>query len=137
MRVLVVDDGTDAADSLALILKMWGHEVQVAYDGPTGLEAALATSPEVIILDIALAGLNGWDIAARLRGMPGFDQTLLLAMSGFAQESDVQQSRAAGFDQHLVKPCDLDELRRVLEARHKPPAQGGELADIATAADVA
>jgi PAS domain S-box-containing protein len=113
-RVLLVDDNEDGAESLAMLLKAWGHEVTVAYTGAAALEAAQAQRPEVILLDIGLPGIDGYEVARRLRQQAGLEQTRLIAVTGYGQENDRLRSRAAGFDYHLVKPLDLSVLRELL-----------------------
>jgi PAS domain S-box-containing protein len=113
-RVLVIDDNVDAAESLALLLRVSGHEVRTAHDGPAGLEAALAFRPEVVLLDIGLPGMNGYEVARRLRAAAELREVLLVALTGYGQEEDRRRSREAGFDRHLVKPAAPDELVAVL-----------------------
>jgi CheY-like chemotaxis protein len=114
-RVLVVDDNVDAAVSLARVLERHeGQEVRVAHDGPSALEAAEAFRPEVVLLDIGLPGMDGHEVARRLRGRPEFERALIVALTGWGQESDRRRSGEAGFDHHLVKPVDPDELRGLL-----------------------
>jgi two-component system, sensor histidine kinase len=112
LRILVVDDLRDAADSLALLLKLLGHDVCAVYDGPTALRTAASFRPDVVLLDLGLPGMDGYEVARRLRGQVG----LLVAATGFGQEEDRRRCREAGFDRFLLKPLDLDELRRVLAA---------------------
>ena len=119
-RVLVVDDSRDSAESLALLLELKGHEVRVALDGPAALEAARGFLPEIVLLDIGLPGMDGYEVARRLRaGRDGIDGEgmLLVALTGYGQDEDRRRSREAGFDHHLVKPVDFDELARVLGVR--------------------
>jgi CheY-like chemotaxis protein len=112
--VLVVDDQADLARSLARLLKAWGHEVHSAHDGPAALEAAQTHRPEVVLLDVGLPGMDGYEVARRLRGQ--WDGGLrIVALTGYGQEEDRLRSRAAGFDDHLVKPVDPDDLSRVIE----------------------
>jgi PAS domain S-box-containing protein len=114
-RILVVDDNVNAADSLGRLLsRFWGQEVRVAYDGPAALEVARSFRPEVVLLDIGLPGMDGCEVARRLRGEQGLADALLVAVTGWGQESDREMSRAAGFDHHLVKPVELEMLREVL-----------------------
>ena len=115
-RVLVVDDNRDGAESLAMMLRLWGHEVSVAYDGLAGLELAKADPPAVIVLDIGLPGLDGYEAARRLRAEPATADALLIALTGYGQEEDRRRARAAGFDHHLVKPVDHGALQAVLAA---------------------
>jgi CheY-like chemotaxis protein/nitrogen-specific signal transduction histidine kinase len=112
-RVLVVDDQADAARSLARLLKAWGHEVDVAHDGPAALEAARVHAPELVLLDIGLPGMDGHEVARRLR-VNARNGLQLIALTGYGQEEDRSRSREAGFNDHLVKPVDTKELRRIL-----------------------
>jgi two-component system CheB/CheR fusion protein len=114
MRILIADDCPDNRDSLALLLRAWGFEVLVAADGISALEAFRTFAPHAAILDIAMPGLDGWDVARQVRG--GDSTVLLIALSGHAREQDVEQSRLAGFDVHLVKPVEPSEIRRLLES---------------------
>jgi signal transduction histidine kinase/DNA-binding response OmpR family regulator len=113
-RVLVVDDSTDAAESLALLLRLSRCEVRSAHDGPAALEAAETFRPEVIILDIGLPGMNGYEVARRLRARAATRDTLLIAMTGYGQKEDRLQSEQAGIDHHLVKPVDFAILQDIL-----------------------
>ncbi|MEW4570319.1 PAS domain S-box protein [Tautonia sp. JC769] len=114
-RILIVDDNADAANVLAKLLGwVYGQEVRVAHDGPAGLEAAEALRPEVILLDIGLPGMDGHEVARRLRGRPETGRATLVALTGWGQESDRRRSREAGFDHHLVKPVDPDDLIELL-----------------------
>jgi two-component system, sensor histidine kinase len=105
-RILVVDDNTDSADSLSLLLAAWGHCVAKAYTGADGMEAALAEPPDLAILDIGLPDMTGFDLAQRLRAAPQTAHTVLVALSGWGQIVDRQRSAQAGFAHHLVKPAD-------------------------------
>ncbi len=113
-RLLVVDDNTDAAQTLAQWLTLDGHTVFVAHDGPSALAIAEREDIDSFILDIGLPGMNGYELAQRLRGMPRYTGALLIALTGYGQESDRRQSAAAGFNHHLVKPADPDVLRTLL-----------------------
>lgn len=115
-RILIVDGDADAADSLAMLLKLEGHEVEVAYSALSGLEAALRVVPDIVLLEIQLPWMNGHEMVRRLRANPALRATRLLALSGLAQPEDREQARAAGFDRHLMKPVDPEELERVLAA---------------------
>jgi PAS domain S-box-containing protein len=115
-RVLLVEDRRDVADSLALLLGARGHEVRVAYDGPEALEAAGAFRPDAVLLDIGLPGLDGLEVARRLRQEPGLEGVLLVTLSGYGTEEDHRRSRESGCDAHLVKPVDPDVLFGVLAA---------------------
>ncbi len=113
-RVLVVDDNADAADTVAMMLRLDGHQVEVAYDGLSGLAAAEELQPEVAILDLGLPGLNGFELASRLRGMQGLQRLELIALTGYGQQRDMAAAKDAGFDHHLTKPASADELSRLL-----------------------
>jgi PAS domain S-box-containing protein len=113
-RVLVVDDNADAAGSLALLLRLWGHEVRVAHDGLEAVRVAEEFVPEILLLDIGLPGLNGYEVAKRLRHSPRLARAVLVALTGYGQEEDRSRSREAGLDQHLVKPVEPDRLQRLL-----------------------
>ena len=115
-RVMVVDDNVDAAQSLAMLLRMTGHDVHMAYDGPSALAAALAVRPDVMLLDIGLPGLSGYEVATRIREHATLKNIALIALTGYGQEADRQSSRDAGFDHHLVKPADFGEVQRILAA---------------------
>src|SRR5262249_50697411 len=105
-RVLVVDDNVDAADSLTLLLRLYGHDVRTVHDGFAALEAARTFRPEIVLLDIGLPGMDGYEVARRLRNNGDGYPFVLAAISGYGQERDLARSRQAGFDQHLVKPID-------------------------------
>ena len=115
-RVLVVDDNEDAAASLAALLRMSGYQVFMAPDGREALRQASAHPPDVILLDIGLPDLDGCEVARRLRMTPGLERTRLVAMTGYAQEEHRRATQEAGFDAHLVKPVDPDELVKAIEA---------------------
>jgi CheY-like chemotaxis protein/two-component sensor histidine kinase len=105
-RILVVDDNEDAADCLALLLKMQGHDVRTAHDGLDAVEAAIAFEPDAVLLDIGLPKLNGYEAGARIRALPFGDRVLLVALTGWGRDSDRDRATDAGFDAHLVKPAD-------------------------------
>jgi CheY-like chemotaxis protein len=113
-RILVVDDNRDAADSLALLLRLAGQEVRVAYDGPAALAVAAEFRPALAFLDIGMPGMDGYELAGRLRRVADLRGLTLVALTGWGQEEDRRRSRAAGFDQHLTKPVELAALRAVL-----------------------
>jgi len=116
-RVLVVDDNVDAAVTLAEGVALDGHEVRIAHDGPSALEQARAFSPEVVLLDIGLPAMDGYEVVRRLRELPQARGALIVALTGFGQQSDRQRALAAGFDEHLVKPVELDTVTAVLRRR--------------------
>jgi signal transduction histidine kinase len=109
-RVLVVDDNVDAADTLATLVRLSGHEVRTAYDGPAALVAAQEYRPEVVLLDIGLPGLDGYEVARRLRCQTEGEHVLIAAVTGYGQDQDRSRSQQAGFDAHLVKPVELAAL---------------------------
>ena len=115
-RVLIVDDNVDSVRTLARLLEMFGHEVELAYDGPTGLAAALALRPDVVLLDIGLPGLTGFEVAEQIRQHPALKKMVLVALTGYGQDTDRQLSQDAGFDHHLTKPADFTEVQRILSA---------------------
>ena len=127
-RVLVVDDNLDAAESLALLLRLRGHEVREAHDGAAAVEAAAAFRPDAVLLDIGLPGLNGYEAARRMREEPWSREAVFVAVTGWGQDADKRRSREAGIDHHLTKPVDvarLDELIEVGPGRAgDPPAAG-------------
>ena len=120
-RVLVVDDNMDAADMLVMMLQMSGHEVQAAYFGQTALEIAVEYQPDVVLLDIGLPDMDGYEVARHLRQQPQTKDVWLIAMTGYGQDSDRQRSQEAGFDHHLVKPVDPEKLQDLLATRAKQP----------------
>ena len=119
LKVLVVDDNVDAARSLAVLLEMCGHQVTLAYDGPSATQAALAYQPDVVLLDIGLPGLDGYQVAQWIRQQDSLKDVLLVAVTGYGQDSDRQHSKDVGFDHHLVKPVDFDEVERLLASDPK------------------
>lgn len=114
LRVLVVDDNEDVAETLAMLLTELGHEVQVVNDGPQALTAVSQFRPELIFLDIGLPGMTGYEVAQQIRTLPNGDTPVIVALSGYGQESDQLRSLAAGFDHHLVKPAGLEVLEPLL-----------------------
>ena len=114
LRILVVDDNLDAADSLGMVLRMMGHDVETAHDGLEAVGAATAFRPDVILLDIGLPKLDGYEVARRIREQDGGAEVVLVALTGWGQEEDRQRSREAGFDLHLTKPVDFKALQKLL-----------------------
>jgi DNA-binding response OmpR family regulator len=112
--VLVVDDNRDAADSLAMILEMNGHKIQVANDGEQALNAADEFCPQVVFLDIGMPGKNGYEVARELRQSAAASQAVLVALTGWGAESDLARSREAGFDHHLTKPAEMSAVEQLL-----------------------
>jgi PAS domain S-box-containing protein len=114
LRILVVDDNRDSAASLAMLLRLSEHEVDTAHDGAQALEAIERDAPDVVLLDIGMPLLNGYEVCRRVRERPGTKQPLLVALTGWGQEDDRRRSREAGFDHHLVKPVRYDALVELL-----------------------
>ncbi len=119
-RILVVDDNHAAADMLAALLEIDGHEVCAAYDGETGIQQALQQHPQVILLDIRMPGMNGFEVARRLREIPQLETTVLVAMTGLSQQKDIERSLQNGFDRHLVKPINPADLQGLLDDLPEP-----------------
>lgn len=112
-RVLVVDDNVEAADSLAELIELFGHTAEVAHDGPTALAKARLNPPDVVLCDIGLPGMSGYDVARALRASP-LGPIKLVAVSGHAMPEDVARAAEAGFDVHIAKPPNPDELARTI-----------------------
>jgi CheY-like chemotaxis protein/two-component sensor histidine kinase len=124
-RILVVDDNMDSAHTLAKLLSRQGHDVRTVYDGPAAIEAARGHQPEFVLLDIGLPGMDGYQVAARLRQEN--EGSILIALSGYGQESDRERSREAGFHYHLVKPVEHGRLAELLaNAQTRGPARESE-----------
>jgi CheY-like chemotaxis protein len=115
LRVLVVDDDPDAVGTLALVLNLWCYEVRTAADGASALEAARIFLPDVVLMDVGMPGLDGWEAARRLREEPGMRDALFVALTGFGLDADRRRSCEVGFDHHLVKPVESEMLLRLLE----------------------
>jgi CheY-like chemotaxis protein len=109
-----VDDNHDAATSLARLLQLHGHEVQVAYDGPTALKTASFMRPEMMFLDIGMPGMDGYEVARRIRQTPGLENVVLAALTGWGQQEDRRRTAEAGFDHHLVKPVESTEIEKLV-----------------------
>jgi len=121
-RVLVVDDNTDAADSLRLVLDLQGHETEVAYDPTSALLAVERFAPDCVLLDIGLPDIDGYETARRIRALPGGDRMHLIAVTGWGQQEDKQRARAAGFDAHLTKPVELAAVSALLAEKSRTAA---------------
>ena len=113
-RVLVVDDNQDAADSLAMLLGVRGEEVRIAYDGAKALEVERDFRPDVVLLDIGLPAVSGYDVAERIRQKRG-DKVLIVAITGWGQEKDLRRAEDAGIDHHFTKPVDFEALVALIE----------------------
>lgn len=113
-RVLVVEDNVDAADALAILLELLGHHVDTVHDGLAALEALAVGLPDVMIVDIGLPGIDGFEVARRVRRLPGDADLRPVALTGHGRADDVTQARAAAFDHHLTKPVEIDALERLV-----------------------
>jgi PAS domain S-box-containing protein len=120
-RILIVDDNRDSADSLVALLRVMGHEAHPAYDGAQGLEVARSLRPDVMLLDVGMPKVDGYEACRRVRAEPWGRDVLMVALTGWGQEEDRRRSEQAGFDRHLVKPVDHQVLMRLLESR--PPRE--------------
>jgi CheY-like chemotaxis protein len=127
LRVLVADDNHDGADSLALLVQLWGHRPVVAYDGASALGKALDAPPDAALVDIGMPGLDGCEVARRLRQTPGLEKSLLVALTGHAREEDRRRCLAAGFDHFLTKPYEPAALEQLLARAAAVIAQSREL----------
>jgi two-component system CheB/CheR fusion protein len=119
-RVLVVDDNVDAANMIAMMLQHFGHQTETVYSAQSALEMAVEYRPDFVVLDIGLPGMDGYEVARRLRQFPELKDMRLIAATGYGQDVDRQRSEEAGFDYHLVKPIDPEKLQTVLEMLGKP-----------------
>jgi len=115
-RIVIVDDNADAREMLRILLGLAGHEVYEADDGPRGVEMIQATSPEVALVDVGLPGFDGYEVARRIRSASNGGDIFMVALTGYAQPEDRAQALRAGFDMHLVKPIDRNDLVAVLSA---------------------
>ncbi|SOE73823.1 PAS/PAC sensor hybrid histidine kinase [Burkholderia sp. OK233] len=130
LRILLVDDNRDSADSLAMLLELKGHEVRIAYDGPQALAVAPRLAPHLALIDLAMPKMDGYATLEALRAMPALADTVFAAMTGFGHASDRERTRSAGFDTHLVKPVELALFEALLEQaearrrQHRPALDG-------------
>jgi CheY-like chemotaxis protein len=115
LRILVVDDHVDGAQTLAQLLRMFGHEVRVAHDGPEALEAAAGFRPQVVLQDIGLPGMDGYEVAQRMRAQPELEGVVLVALTGHGSAGDRNRAQEAGFTAYFIKPVDLEALGQFLE----------------------
>ena len=113
-RVLIIDDDADSAEALALLAQSWGHQVAIAHDGPGALALAESFAPESVLVDIGLPGMDGYELARRLREQPRYRDLVLVALTGYGREQDRSAAHAAGFDDHLVKPAEIEALEGIL-----------------------
>jgi CheY-like chemotaxis protein len=113
-RILVADDNTDSAGSMAMILRILGHDARTAHDGLQVVEVATTFRPDVILLDIGMPELDGYEVCRRIRGEPWGSEISIIALTGWGGEEDRKRSLEAGFDHHLVKPVDPIEVEKLL-----------------------
>lgn len=125
LRILVVDDNYDAAESMTVLLGLFGNEVEMRHDGIAAVEAFTAFKPNVILLDISLPGLDGYGAAEQIRRLPGGAAVALVAMTGHGGAGDMRRSAAAGFDKHLVKPVQPNTLIELLSSIAQAAASPG------------
>jgi CheY-like chemotaxis protein len=118
-HVLVVDDNRDAADSLCMLLRLWGYSCRATYDGKAGLKAASEHRPDCLLLDIAMPGMDGYTLARRVRAQPCLDNARLVALTAFSDETHVHLSQEAGFDYLFVKPTDPLEIKSLMDKLSK------------------
>ena len=116
LQILVVDDNQDAADSLCMLLRVWGYECRAVYDGVAGLRAACDYCPNCLVLDLCMPGLDGYALARRVRAQPSLVRAKLIALTAYSDETSVHLSREAGFDFHVVKPTDPLEIKRLMDS---------------------
>jgi CheY-like chemotaxis protein len=130
-RVLVVEDNVDSARTLTELVQLCGHQAMTVHDGARAIEAATTFAPDVVLLDIGLPRVNGYDACQAIRALPGGRGIVIAALTGWGQEEDRRRSRAAGFDVHLVKPVDIDALMQVIELDTASDGRGGKKRDAA------
>jgi CheY-like chemotaxis protein len=121
-RILIVDDNADAANSLALVLKIDGHETEAVYSAKAALEYAASWRPDVILLDIGLPDMNGYEVAGRIRAAR--ESVQLIALTGYGQAEDIRRARSAGFDAHVIKPVDFEVMGRIIAGFRRPVEKG-------------
>jgi CheY-like chemotaxis protein len=114
LRIVIVDDNRDAADSLAMLLTMDGHQVSVTHDGVSALSVIEAVRPQVAVLDIGMPDMNGYQLAQRIRSSLPSEPMVLVALTGWGQAQDLARAKAAGFDHHLVKPAEPEAIRSLI-----------------------
>jgi CheY-like chemotaxis protein len=116
-RVLIVEDNQDAGSMYRILIELYGHEVLVADNATTGLELLKSARPDIALVDIGLPGMDGCELARRVRAEPDGDRVYLVALTGYGSSADRDRTRQAGFDLHLLKPVDLQELKLLLDRR--------------------
>jgi CheY-like chemotaxis protein len=128
LHILVVEDSHDSANSLGLLLGLWGYQAVITYDGADALAAASAAPPDVVFLDIGLPGMDGCEVARQLRRLPGMATALLVAITGYGRAADIQCCKEAGIDCHFLKPVDPAELKELLAKAEKLGREQRQLA---------
>jgi CheY-like chemotaxis protein len=123
-RILVVDDNLDGAESLAMLLRLAGHDVHIAFDGPNAVDIAAKVRPEVVLLDIGLPTMNGYEVVRQLRQRLRLKDTFIVALTGYGRDEDRQRAEEVGFDEYLTKPIDHDDLRELLARRFPSDSKG-------------
>jgi CheY-like chemotaxis protein len=113
-RVLVIEDNIDSADLLRDLLKLLGHEAEVAYDGPAGIELARTFRPHIVLCDVGLPGMTGYEVASAMRADPQLGALCLVALTGYARPQDQKDAMAAGFDRHVAKPLSIEAIEQVV-----------------------
>jgi CheY-like chemotaxis protein len=126
LRVLVVDDNHDCADSLSMLVRLWGNDVQTAYDGAAALALTVDRQPDVVLLDLSMPKMDGCQLARQLRQQRAFADMLLIAVTGFTDQANQLLCVKAGFDNYLVKPIDLARLKILLRSIEKTTTKGNE-----------
>ena len=114
--MLVVDDNRDAADSLQLLFEVYGYRAVCEYDGQAALTSVRAAMPDIVIMDLGMPGLDGYSTARQMRDLPGGERIVLIALTGWGHDAAREQTQAAGFDHHIVKPVNFESLRQYLSA---------------------
>ena len=113
-RVLIVDDNRDSVETMATLIRLSGHEIEMAHDGETALKKAKSFKPEIILLDVGLPDMHGYEVAERLRAIPENKSLVIVALTGYGNEEDRRRARDAGFDYHFVKPVDFTALESLI-----------------------
>lgn len=129
LNILIVDDNEASAKTLGWMMELLEHQVKLAHDGATALESARSFKPDVVLLDIGLPGMNGYEVCTAMRQEPVLQHTVFIAQTGWGQNEHRQRSKEAGFHYHLVKPVDMDELQKLIESL-QPEKQGSVAAAI-------
>lgn len=114
IKILVVDDNKDVTQSMGLVMEALGHKVEIANDGRNALQIAHSFHPDLVLLDIGLTGMNGYDICIAMKKIPGLEKTIFIAQTGWGQNEHFQRSKEAGFNYHLVKPVNMEVLEHIL-----------------------